>query len=140
MFANLAQCAVLRAQTNSLQAHFLDIWLEFGESDTPLLSARVRTFEGYDGYAFHPRCKECPSPVSEDERVALLLYWRSQGWSNTDTWPHAVCRWAKLQLPNGQLTRSVWHKKNVMSKLCRALCVEVSDTIFCVTIYFINST
>ena len=140
MFANLAQRAVLRAQTNSLQAHFPDIRLEFGESDTPSLSARAHTFEGYDGYAFHPRCEECPSPVSEDERVALLFYWRSQGWSNSDMWPHAVCRWAKLQLPNGQLARSVWHETSVMSKLRRASCVEVSDTIFHVTFNFINST
>ena len=137
MFANLAQRAVLRAQTNSLQARFPSIQLEFGEPNASSLSTNAREFDGYVGYAFHPRCEEYPSPVEEDEREAIMLYWRSQGWPNTDTWMHAVCRWAKLQLPNGQIAHSVWHETNVTSKLRRASCVEVSDLFFNVTSYII---
>ena len=135
MFANLAHRAVLRAQTNSLQARFPGIQLEFGEPETSSLSTRARQFDGYLGYAFHPRCEDYPSPVEEDERDAIILYWRSQGWPNMDTWTHAVCRWAKLQLPNGQIACSVWHETNVTSKLRRASCVEVSDSIFNITRY-----
>jgi hypothetical protein len=40
MFTNLAQRMVLHAQTNSLQARFLDIQLEFGDNNTPRLSIR----------------------------------------------------------------------------------------------------
>ena len=139
MFVNLAQCAVLHAQTNSLQVCFPSIQLKFGETDTPSLSARACKFEGYNGYVFHPCCKEYPSPVTEDERKALKLYWHSQGWHNPDTWPHTVCHWAKLQLPNGQIACSVWHETTVESKLCRASCVEVSDSIFYISHYFINT-
>ena len=140
MFVNLSQRAVLRAQTNSLQARFPNVQLEFGETETPSLSTRARKFEGYDGYAFHPRCEEYPTPVAEDEREALILHWRSQGWPNVDTWTHAVCRWAKLQLPNGQVAHSVWHETKVMSKLHRASCVEVSDLILHIIRHFINNT
>ena len=140
MFANLAQRAVLRAQTNSLQARFPGIQLEFGDTGTPPLSDDAHQFDGYEGYAFHPRCEEYPSPMREDERDAILLYWRSQGWPNADMWTQAVCRWAKLQLPNGQIARSVWHETNVTSKLRRASCVEVSDSIVHMTYYFINTT
>ena len=126
MFANLTQRAVLRAQTNSLQARFPDIQLEFGDSNTSHLSIRARKFDGYEGYAFLPRCEEYPSPLEDDERDALKVYWHAQGWPNTDTWPNTVCHWAKLQLPNGQKARSVWQEKSMATKRRRSSCVEVS--------------
>jgi Transposase family tnp2 len=127
MFANLAQRAVLRAQTNSLQARFPDIRFVFGDNDVPPLSTRSRTFDGYEGYAFLPSCENYPSPLSGvGERDALMLYWHARGWPNADTWPHAVCRWAKLQLPNGQKVRSVWAERRLTMKIRRASCVEAS--------------
>lgn len=72
MFANLAQHVVLCAQTNSLQARFPDIQLEFGETDTPPLSARAHTFDGYNGYAFHPRCEERPPQL---QKMNVKLYY-----------------------------------------------------------------
>ena len=140
MFANLTQRAVLCAQTNSLQSRFPSIQLEFGEPDTSSLSTRARQFDGYEGYSFHPRCEEYPNPLAEDEREALILYWHVQGWPNADTWTHAVCRWAKLQLPNGQIARLLWHETNVMSRLRRASCVEVSDSILRVTYEYMSSS
>jgi hypothetical protein len=139
MSANLAQRAVLRAQTNSLQARFPDIRLVFGDNDVPPLPTRARTFEGYAGYAFLPRYEEYPSPLSQiGERDALMLYWHVQGWPNADTWPHAVCRWAKLQLPNGQKVRSVWSETSSTTKLRRSSCAEVSNTSIH-TVHDINS-
>ena len=120
MFANLTQCAVLCAQTNSLQSFFPSIQLEFGEPGSSLLSTRARQFDGYVGYAFHPRCKEYPNPVAEDKREALIFYWHAQGWPNADTWTHAVCCWAKLQLPNGQIACLLWHEMK-----SQADCIEL---------------
>lgn len=120
MFANLAQRAVLRAQTNSMQARFPDIQLEVGGNDATRVSSRARTFDGYDGYAFLPRCEQYLSPLADDEHDALKIYWLAQSWPNADTWPSAVCRWAKIQLPNGQRARSVWQEKNIKTKTRRA--------------------
>ena len=129
LFANLAQRAVLRAQTISLKARFPDIQLECGKIDAVTRPTRARKFEGYDGFAFLPRCEDYPSPITGDERDALKIYWRAQKWPNVDTWPHAVCRWAKLQLPNGQKARSIWQESSLATKPRRASCVEVSPSL-----------
>jgi hypothetical protein len=55
----------------------------------------------------------------------------TQGWPNSDAWPHAVCCWAKLQLPNGQLVHSVWNETSLMTKLCHSSCIKViNKTIY----------
>jgi hypothetical protein len=80
MFANLAQCAVLRAQTNSLQACFPDIDLDVDDDDVPMPSTNLRacTFEGYNSYAFLPRCEQylssLLSSIMDDECDTLMLY------------------------------------------------------------------
>ena len=99
-----------------------------GEDTASSLSNGAREFEGFLGYAFLPRCEEYPSPLKEDECEALKAYWHTQNWPNADTWAHAVCRWAKLQLPNGQKARSVWHETSISGKCRRLSCVEVSPT------------
>ena len=131
MFANLTQRAVLRAQTNSLQARFPYIDLDVDDDEAPTsTNLRARQFEGYEGYAFLPRCEEFPSPITPGERNALKLYWHKQGWPNAETWPHAVCRWAKLRLPNGQIARSSWQETSVTTQLRRSSCVEVSSVVY----------
>jgi hypothetical protein len=129
MFANLAQRAVLHAQTNLLQACFPDVQLNLGDIDTSPFPANARIFDGYVGYAFLPRSEAYPSPIVEDtERRAMMAYWHAQNW------PNAVCRWAKLQLPNGQKARSVWYETSVTTKLHRSLCVEVCSYV-CQLVY-----
>ena len=131
LFANLAQRAVLRAQTNSLQARFPDIDLDFEDNDASPSPANARVFDGYNGYTFLPRYERYPSPIVEDaERVALMRYWDTQNWPNKDTWPHTICRWAKLQLPNGQKARSIWYETSVTTNLRRSSCVEVSPSTY----------
>jgi hypothetical protein len=98
MFANLTQRAVIRAQINSLCARFPRIRFELDDESS--CSHNTRKFDG--GFVFLPRCKDFPSPLTEDELLVFKRYWRAQGWPNIDTWPNAVCRWAKLQLPDGQ--------------------------------------
>jgi hypothetical protein len=85
----------------------------------------TRACEFEDGYVFLPRCEEFPSPLTIEELVVLKAYWMAQHWPNIDSWPNAVCRWAKLRLPNGQKARSVWHESNVAMKPCCASCVDV---------------
>jgi hypothetical protein len=135
MFANLAQCTVLCAQTNSLQACFPDVQLDLGDIDTSPFPANAHIFNGYVGYAFLLCSEAYPSPIVEDtEHRAMMAYWHAQNWPNADTWPHAVCHWAKLQLPNGQKACSVWYETSVTTKLCRSLCVEVSSYV-CQLVY-----
>lgn len=126
-FANLAQRAVIRAQVNSLCAQYPRIKFEVGSSAGTSNSSRISEFEG--GFIFLPRCEEFPLPLDIDELVALKTYWQEQGWPNADSWPNAVCRWAKLRLPNGQIARSTWYESNVKMKLRRASCVEVSSLL-----------
>jgi hypothetical protein len=127
IFANLTEQAVLRTQINSLQARFPGIRLDMYADKTAVLPNGAYEFEGYVGYAFLPRYEDYPSPLGGDEREALRVYWHTQNWPNADAWPPAVCRWAKLQLPNGQKARSIWYEKNVPTKLRRSSCVEVSS-------------
>ena len=122
-FANLTQRAVMRAQVNSLYARFPRIEFEIGRWSSQ--SSHRCEFE--DGFIFLPRCEDNPSPLSDDELLAFKAYWSTQPWplADIDAWPNAVCRWAKLQLPNGQKARSVWYESGVNTKLRRASCVEV---------------
>ena len=116
------QQAIMRAQVNSLYARFPQIRFEVGGG--PACSTRRRKFE--DGFIFLPHCKDIPLPLSDDKLLAFKAYWSTQPWPNADAWPNAVCRWVKLQLPNGQKAHSVWYESSVNTKLCRASCVEVS--------------
>ena len=96
-YANLAQCAVLWAQLNSLKALVPNL-------ETSPQTA-LTLFNGHDfsdGYFLLPRCKNGPKPLIEPEINALKIYWDAQGWSDFDKWPKAVARWACLRLPNGQ--------------------------------------
>ena len=123
LFANLTQRAVIRAQVNSLCARFPRIKFEVGSTSGTSHSYHAREFE--DGYAFLPRCEEFPSPLASDELAALKMYWTGQSWPNSNEWPNAVCRWAKLRLPNGQKARSVWHESSAKKDLRCTSCVEV---------------
>ena len=129
MFANLAQRAVLCAQTNSLQARFPDIQLKLGDKDTATWTTRAHTFNGYEGFTFLPHYEEYPSPVIGDKLEAINIYWHAQNWPNADTWSHAVCCWAGLQLPNGQKACSVWQEMYLATKPRHSSCVKVSPSV-----------
>jgi hypothetical protein len=125
LYANLTQHAILWAQTNSLHARFPGVKLEFGVCGAAA-SNQMCKFDNAPGYVFHPCREKVPSPVGEDELEALMVYWRAQNWPNGEQWHNALCRWAKLRLPNGQMARSVWYESSVSMKLCHTSCVEVS--------------
>ena len=125
IYTNLTQRAVLRTQLNSVRARFPQVQLEFGDLPSSSVSGNAHTFDGYDGYVLLPRHEVHPTPLDEAEIEALTNYWRLQGWPTQDTWPNAVCRWAKLRLPNGQKARSYWFESSVTTSVRRASCVEV---------------
>ena len=112
----------MRAQVNSLYAHFPQIQFEVGLGSSR--SAHKCEFEG--GFVFLPCCEEIPLSLSKDELIAFKAYWITQPWPSADVWPNAVCRWAKLQLPNGQKAHSLWYESSVNARLRRVSCVEVS--------------
>ena len=76
-----------------------------------------------------PYCEVHPNPLDNNELSALLLYWRMQGWPTWDSWQNAVCRLAKLQLPNGQRVRLTWFELSLTTSVCHASCVEVSNSV-----------
>ncbi|KAH9002127.1 hypothetical protein EDB86DRAFT_2801244 [Lactarius hatsudake] len=129
LYANLTQRAILRAQVNSLQARFPGVRLEIRGQRGTSLPRGAREFEGCGGYALFPRCEQYPTPLSEDKLVALMTYWRQQGWPNRDSWSKTICRWAKLRLPNGQMARSVWQESRILSNVRRASCIEYNSTM-----------
>src|SRR6266702_6454966 len=85
LYANLTQWAILRAQVNSLQARFPRIRLEIRGRHGMSLPRGACKFEGCKGYTLLHRCEEYPTPLSEDELVALMSYWNRQGWPNQDS-------------------------------------------------------
>ena len=136
IYTNLTQRAVLRAQLNSVRARFPQVQLEFGDPLSLFVSGNARTFDGYDGYVLLPRREVHPTLLEEDELEALTDYWRLQGWPMQDSWPNAVCRWAKLQLPNGQKARSIWFESTVTTSVRQASCVEVGIVfVLFITVY-----
>jgi hypothetical protein len=126
LYANLTQQAILHAQVNSLQARYPRIKIKVQSRTGSSLPSNTCVFEGTPkGYALLPRCEDIPVPLQDEELDVLMVYWHLQGWPNQDTWSNAVCRWAKLCLPNGQHAWSVWHESRSAVKLHRTSCVEV---------------
>jgi hypothetical protein len=116
---------VIRAQINSLMAMYPRLDINYGADGLPILA------HGFpNGYAFLPRRDVTARPMAQFEYAALMNYWEREGWPNRISWPNAVFRWGRLQLPNGQQARSIWSESNSKSSLRRTSCVEVSH-LFC---------
>ncbi|KAH8978597.1 hypothetical protein EDB86DRAFT_3090340 [Lactarius hatsudake] len=125
LYANLTQRAILRAQVNLVHARFPSVKIDIRGSSNPSLPKNALEFEDNPGYAFLPRREEQPTPLNDNEAEALRIYWLEQGWPNLDSWSGSVCRWAKLQLPNGQRARCVWYEDGSAVTLRRTSCVEI---------------
>jgi hypothetical protein len=124
-YRNLEERGVIRAQINSLMSMYpkLDI-----NHDKHGMSIHAHSFP--DKYAFLPRRDSTARPMALLEYNALMGYWQHEGWPNRSSWPNAIVRWARLQLPNGQRARSVWSESSCKSSLRRTSCVEVSCLSF----------
>ncbi|KAF5379709.1 hypothetical protein D9615_005670 [Tricholomella constricta] len=103
-YANIAQRGILRAQINSIVAMMPGALLS---DDTTSRIPRGGLDLG-DSYILLRACQPAAVDVSEAEAAAIIALWQKKGWPNQDNWPRAVCCWARLRLPNGQLLRSHW--------------------------------
>jgi hypothetical protein len=124
-YRNLEECGVLRAQINSVMAMYPKLDINYGADS---LSIHAHCFP--DRYTFLPQRNSTTRPMGQLEYNALMEYWQSEGWPNRSSWPNAIIRWARLQLPNGQRARSVWSESSNKSSLRRMSCIEVSQLLF----------
>ncbi|KAI0304753.1 hypothetical protein BC826DRAFT_902685 [Russula brevipes] len=106
-YRNLEERGVIRAQVNSLMAMYPKLDINYGACG---LSIYAHGFP--DGFSFLPRCDSTARPMARDEYDALMNYWQREGWPDPLSWPNAIVRWARLQLPNGQRARSIWSESN----------------------------
>ncbi|KAH8100778.1 hypothetical protein BXZ70DRAFT_892365 [Cristinia sonorae] len=99
-FANLSQRNVLRAQINALKAMFPD--LEKHETD-PRAS-----FDVGEGYRLLTAHDPVHRPLSEIELKALVVFLENEGENMAGVTQVKTDKWARVQLPNGQIARSAW--------------------------------
>ena len=78
-----------------------------------------------EGYALLRAYETTAKPVTEAEANVILQYWEGKGWPNHDTWPRAIKRWSRLQLPNGQKARCCWYERRSTQPLRKTTCVKV---------------
>jgi len=102
-FTNIANHGVLRAQINAIKARIPDLEPE------PTLPRGSYPFG--DGYALLLAADSTRHPVSDREAEAI----RASGIidnSNPPTSSLSILRWARLLLPNGQVSRCAWKEKS----------------------------
>ena len=108
-FANIANCGVLRAQINAIKAKIPDL--------EPEVTLPRGSFPFGDGYALLCATDSARHPVSDREAEAIRASGISDN-SNQSTGSVCVTRWARLLLPNGQVSRCAW-KETVEEKAVR---------------------
>ena len=109
MFANIANRGVLRAQINAIKAKIPDL--------EPEPSLPQGSFQFGDGYALLRATDSTRRPVSDCEAEAI----RTSGIidDSNQSGPVSVRRWARLLLPNGQVSRCAWKEKGRGDKVVR---------------------
>jgi len=102
-FANIANRGVLRAQINAIKARIPDLEPE------PTLPRG--SFPFGDGYALLRATDSMRRPVTAPEADAIHASGILDD-SNQPAGPVSVLRWARLLLPNGQVSRCAWKEKS----------------------------
>ncbi|KDQ10224.1 hypothetical protein BOTBODRAFT_116094 [Botryobasidium botryosum FD-172 SS1] len=97
-YANLSQRTVVRCQVNALKAMIPSL-----NDDKPKLPLTAIGLGG--GYNLLHARDEYRRTIGGPEGLAICAHLQSQGESNTVA---RLIRWARLQLPNGQIARSAW--------------------------------
>jgi hypothetical protein len=105
-FKNLSQRALQRCQINALKAMIPD--LETSPPDVPRGAKELG-----DGYVLLRARDRTSRAISDCECQALVAYLNvnHSGVTVGDDWSPLIMRWARLRLPNGQVTRSAWKEK-----------------------------
>jgi hypothetical protein len=109
-FANIANRGVLRAQINAIKARIPDLEPE------PTLPRGSFPFAG--GYALLRATDSTRRPVSDREAEAIHASGIPDN-SNQSIGSVSVLRWARLLLPNGQVSRCAWKEKSGGEKAMR---------------------
>ena len=109
-FTNIANRGVLRAQINALKAKIPDLEPE------PTLPRGAFPFG--DGHALLRATDLTRRPVSDREAEAIRAS-RIPDNSNQPPGSISICRWARLLLPNGQVSRCAWKEKSGGEKVVR---------------------
>ncbi|KJA21717.1 hypothetical protein HYPSUDRAFT_140349, partial [Hypholoma sublateritium FD-334 SS-4] len=122
-YANLSRRGVLRCQVNALIAMFPGQFTGTNDSAPEKQLPRGAIDLG-NGYALL-RAQDQLRPMRNCEAEALIAYLTNQihidisvitsGCSNESQWCPNIARWARLQLPNGQIARSRW--KEIMKPI-----------------------
>jgi hypothetical protein len=125
-FANLAQRGLRRAQTNALKAMVPD--LQPTENPFPRSSIDLG-----DSYVLLRAMDNVSRPVRLPEATAIRAYLQTHGIIALADHPGDiyVTRWARLRLPNGQISRSAWKEKlKPLSQTRMARQVKVSISLY----------
>ena len=109
-FTNIANCGILRAQINAIKAKIPELEQE------PTLPRG--SFPFGDGYALLWATDSMRHLVSSREAEAIHAS-RILDNSNQSQDPVEVLRWARLLLPNGQVSRCAWKEKSGGEKVVR---------------------
>ena len=97
--------------------------LKLGDDDSIRLPPGAKDLG--EGYALLRAYQTTAKPVMEAEANVILRYWEDKGWPNLDSWPRAVKRWSRLQLPNGQKAQCCWYESRSTQALRKTTCVKV---------------
>jgi hypothetical protein len=127
-FVNIANRGIYRAQINCIRATMpgIDLELEVTHSSKRLDVGR--------GYYLLSRKDKIGRDLTAPQAAALRELWIQQNWPNLDGFAQCnqVKRRGRLQLPNTQVVRSVWHENFSSRKdRRRATIAKVSKFFIC---------
>ncbi|EKM53875.1 uncharacterized protein PHACADRAFT_209723 [Phanerochaete carnosa HHB-10118-sp] len=102
-FANLAQCALRRCQTNAIKHMFPEV-----EPEPPSLPRGAHPLDSEHALLRKHEQKISTLPTAEAEVTRNFV--ASQDVAISNNWQNepSLARWARLRLPNGQTARSAW--------------------------------
>jgi len=109
-FANIANRGVLRAQLNAMKARIPDL--------EPEPTLPHGSFQFGDGYTLLWAADSIRRPVSDCEAQAICTSGIPDN-SNQSADSISVLRWARLRLPNGQVSRCAWKEKSGGERVVR---------------------
>lgn len=99
-FSNLSERGLRRARVNALKAIIPDL--------DPPQSPPTNSINVSSGYRLLHPTDTTQRPLRDCEGEALKKYLMSQGVQFSELWKPLATRWARLQLPTGQISRSHW--------------------------------
>jgi hypothetical protein len=122
-YANLSERGVRRCQVNALKVMIPTL-------DPPTDTLPRCSVDLGHGYVLLTKRERTPHHLLACEAMALISYLAAHGNNVTIDQCPRIIRWARLQIPNGQVARSSW-KENAMTRMPRmARNIKVSNIVF----------